>query len=82
MAGLCEVRGFRTVIVERPFGAPFRLGPEDPRVALCGVDNLTARRELDSPGLPSGRDIEIAILAAACWRVSWESEHASSARVS
>lgn len=49
MAGLCEVRGFRTVIVERPFGAPFRLGPED-LVALCGVDNLTARRELDSPG--------------------------------
>ena len=39
MALWCESRGFRTSIVERRFADDFRVAGDEPRVALCGVDN-------------------------------------------
>jgi hypothetical protein len=44
-----EARGFRTRLVERPFGADFRcriIEPAEPRLALCGFDSNPARRLL------------------------------------
>jgi len=44
-----EARGFRTRLVERPFGADFRrraVEPIEPRLALCGFDSNPARRLL------------------------------------
>ena len=43
MALWCEARGFRTSIVERRFSADFRVAEDEPRVALCGVDNALAQ---------------------------------------
>ncbi|WP_083344301.1 hypothetical protein [Terriglobus roseus] len=45
-----EERGFLTSLEERPFGTWMKLGPEDPRVALCGVDNAMARAQLEAVG--------------------------------
>lgn len=50
MAEWCEQRGFRTRINERKFAANFAIGDEEPRVALCGVDNESARAELEDVG--------------------------------
>jgi hypothetical protein len=50
MASWAEVRGFRTAIHERRFDASFRLQSDEPMVALCGVDNATARRAFDDAG--------------------------------
>lgn len=50
MALWCESRGFRTSIVERRFAADFQIGGDEPRVALCGVDNALARADLESVG--------------------------------
>ncbi len=50
MATWAEARGFRTAIQERRFDDTFRLHSDEPRVALCGVDNAAARRALDSAG--------------------------------
>lgn len=47
MAAWCEERGFRTKIVERRFASNFNISDEEPRVALCGVDNLLARASLE-----------------------------------
>ena len=49
-------RGFRTAIIERRFTSDFRVGEDDPAVALCGVDNGLARRALEDVGF--GRIIE------------------------
>jgi len=56
MARWAERRGFRTAIVERRFTSDFRVGAEDPAVALCGVDNAFARAVLEDVGF--GRVIE------------------------
>lgn len=56
MARWCEDRGFRTAIQERRFAANFRLAPDEPNVALCGVDNALARAALEDVGF--GRIIE------------------------
>lgn len=56
MARWCEARGFRTTILERRFAADFRVTPEEPSVALCGVDNALARAALEDAGF--GRVIE------------------------
>ena len=56
MALWCETRGFRTSIVERRFAADFLVAGDEPRVALCGVDNALARAELEDAGF--GRVIE------------------------
>ena len=45
-----ERRGFQTSLVERRFDERLRVGPDDPQILLCGVDNLNARRFLESPG--------------------------------
>ena len=47
MALWCESRGFRTSIVERRFADDFRVAGDEPRVALCGVDNAPARADLE-----------------------------------
>lgn len=50
MASWAEERGFRTRICERSFDSSFRLQADEPPLALCGVDNATARRALDHAG--------------------------------
>lgn len=50
MAAWCEERGFRPKIVERRFASNFKISDEEPRVALCGVDNLLARSALEDVG--------------------------------
>ena len=50
MARVMEARGFRTAIVERRFDETLRVQPDDPQVALCGVDNALARRSLCDAG--------------------------------
>jgi len=50
MADWCEERGFRTSINERPFAPNFKIDGDDPRIALCGVDNESARAALEDVG--------------------------------
>ncbi len=50
MARWCEERGFRTTIHERRFASDFKINDEEPRVALCGVDNALARAALEDVG--------------------------------
>ena len=50
MADWAEQRGFRTRIVERRFKADFQIGSDEPTLALCGVDNELARRDLEDVG--------------------------------
>ena len=50
MAYWSESRGFRTSIVERRFAADFRIAGDEPRVALCGVDNAPSRADLEDVG--------------------------------
>jgi hypothetical protein len=45
-----EARGFKTFLEERRFGPLTKRAPEEPGVALCGVDNALARAALDKPG--------------------------------
>lgn len=45
-----EAVGFTTDLVERRFGPNHRLMTDEPTTALFGVDNVTARRDLDSAG--------------------------------
>ena len=50
LADWAERRGFRTTIVERPFRADFQVAPDEPALALCGVDNPLARSALEDIG--------------------------------
>lgn len=50
MAQWAEQRGFEVAICERLFAADFKRQPDEPAIALCGVDNATARRALDQVG--------------------------------
>lgn len=50
MAAWAEERGFRTVITERKFAADFRVTPDEPAIALCGVDNPAARAAVEKVG--------------------------------
>jgi hypothetical protein len=50
MAGWCHDRGFQTRIHERRFAANFTIDNEEPRVALCGVDNGLARAAMEDVG--------------------------------
>jgi hypothetical protein len=50
MALVMEKRGFKTSLVERRFDETLRLQPNDPKIALFGVDNALARRALADPG--------------------------------
>lgn len=49
-AAWLERRGFATRIIEQPFSAQTRRHGDDPRVALCGVDNALARASLEDAG--------------------------------
>lgn len=50
MAAWAEQLGFDTRIVERRFDRTLIVGPEDPSIALCGVDNAHARAALEDVG--------------------------------
>jgi hypothetical protein len=50
MANVMEARGFKTRIVERRFDETLSIQPDDPQIALCGVDNALARRALCDVG--------------------------------
>lgn len=50
MAAWAETRGFAATIQERLFEADFRRQPDEPAVALCGLDNGLGRRALDQVG--------------------------------
>jgi hypothetical protein len=50
MSRWAEQRGFLTRMVERRFAGDVALQPDDPRVALCGVDNPEARALLEEAG--------------------------------
>lgn len=50
VAEWCESRGFETRMYERRFDALMRRSELEPPVALCGVDNIAARRALDGVG--------------------------------
>lgn len=50
LADWCEQRGFRTCIQERRFAANFHVSDDEPRIALCGVDNEEARAALEDVG--------------------------------
>lgn len=45
-----EAAGFTTSLVERPFGPNHQVLGNEPATALLGVDNVAARRDLDSAG--------------------------------
>jgi hypothetical protein len=48
VASRLEAAGFTTALVERRFGPGHRVMVDEPTTALFGVDNVTARRDLDS----------------------------------
>ena len=50
IAKVMEARGFKTAIIERRFDETLRIHPDDPQVALFGVDNALARRALGEAG--------------------------------
>lgn len=50
MADWAERRGFKTAIVERRFDSDFRVAKDEPRFAVCGVDNELARSALEEVG--------------------------------
>jgi len=50
MASAMEARGFRTAILERRFDETLRVLPDDPQIALCGLDNALGRRSLCEVG--------------------------------
>jgi hypothetical protein len=50
MAAWAEQRGFTTSLQERLFAADFKRQPDEPAVALCGIDNGVGRRALDQVG--------------------------------
>jgi hypothetical protein len=50
MASWAERRGFTTSIHERIFDGNFRRQPDEPTIALCGIDNAVGRNALDKVG--------------------------------
>lgn len=46
-AAWIERRGFITRLIERPFDAHTRVGTDEPKIALCGFDNVAGRRVLE-----------------------------------
>ena len=50
MASWAERRGFATSIHERVFDASFRRRPDEPAIALCGIDNVLGRNALEKVG--------------------------------
>lgn len=48
VASRLEAAGFTTTLVERRFGPVHRVMVDEPTTALFGVDNLAARRDLDT----------------------------------
>ncbi|BDI34119.1 hypothetical protein CCAX7_61700 [Capsulimonas corticalis] len=59
-----EARGFATRLVERRFDGRLLLADADPRILLAGVDNLSTRRLLESPGFALSIDAGLGSTAA------------------
>lgn len=49
-AAWAKSRGFETRLLERRFGPDLAVGPDEPALALCGVDNPQARALLEGAG--------------------------------
>ena len=64
MAAWAERRGFSTIIYERLFDAHFTRQPDEPSVALCGLDNGLGRRALDRSALTSSSKRALAVATA------------------
>lgn len=50
MSRWCERRGFQTRLIERRFTEDMKVDGDEPRVALCGVDNAAGRACLEKVG--------------------------------
>jgi len=50
IASVLEARGFKTAIIERRFDETLRVLPDDPQIALCGLDNALGRLPLCEVG--------------------------------
>ena len=50
VASRLEAAGFTTALVERRFGSAHQVMSGEPTTALIGVDNVAARRDLDTAG--------------------------------
>ncbi|MGH9947632.1 MAG: ThiF family adenylyltransferase [Pyrinomonadaceae bacterium] len=50
MAAWAEGRGFTTMVVERLFANDFKINSDEPRLAICGIDNAIARRVVEDVG--------------------------------
>lgn len=50
VASRLEAAGFTTALVERCFGVAHQIMGDEPTTALFGVDNVAARRDLDTAG--------------------------------
>jgi hypothetical protein len=50
MAHWAEARGFKTRVIEREFSSNFSIDGNEPRLLLGGVDNATARSQLEHVG--------------------------------
>jgi len=50
MAAWCEECGFGVNIVDREFAGDFKIHANETALALCGVDNIEARRDLEKVG--------------------------------
>jgi len=50
MASVLEARGFKSAILERRFDETLRVLPDDPQIAVCGLDNAVGRRALCEVG--------------------------------
>jgi hypothetical protein len=50
MANWAEARGFRTALIERRFAGDFQVTPQEPPIALIGVDNPLARQAIEDVG--------------------------------
>jgi hypothetical protein len=59
-----ESRRFTTYLIERRFSEDFRLGRDEPRILVCGVDNLPTRRLLERPGFGFVLDAGLGATAA------------------
>lgn len=50
IAAVLEKRGFNTSVIERRFDATLHVLPDDPQIALCGLDNALGRQPLCDVG--------------------------------
>ena len=59
-----ERRGFYTSLLEHPFAGDLKVAATEPRILLAGVDNLAARRLLETPGCDLVIDVGLGAVAS------------------